>query len=347
MKVLSMFLLVLLLPASYGWQGACKGTTTAAQIIKGTDLTGFETAKALASANATVVIASYDASGSGEQAAANITAATGNSKVTVVPLDLSSFASVKACAADIKQSVTQIEVLVCDAGITSPPHGLSDMTEDGFERVIQTNFLGHVLLINELEDLIEASATRILHVSSDASFDACSWGDHPESCTAVQSVKTLARTPVPHENNSFSLPASNYGLSKYLQVFHAAGLAAKEHEVGPPAGHPTAFSIHPGFVETPMTKNMPPDTLKKWCAGSPSNCPLTASEGAATVTYLAAAGYDDLIGDDGAFYYLCQPASSVKDSMVKSKGQVATLLYQTELFAWANNASSSSPVVRL
>ena len=32
-------------------------------------------------------------------------------------------------------------------------------------------------------------------------------------------------------NNSFSLPASNYGLSKYLQVFHAAGLAAKEHEV--------------------------------------------------------------------------------------------------------------------
>lgn len=205
--------------------------------------TGFETAKALASANATVVIASYDASGSGEQAAANITAATGNSKVTVVPLDLSSFASVKACAADIKQSVTQIEVLVCDAGITSPPHGLSDMTEDGFERVIQTNFLGHVLLINELEDLIEASATRILHVSSDASFDACSWGDHPESCTAVQSVKTLARTPVPHENNSFSLPASNYGLSKYLQVFHAAGLAAKEHEVGPPAGYESGFEM--------------------------------------------------------------------------------------------------------
>ena len=180
-------------------------------------------------------------------------------------------------------------------------------------------------------------------MSSDASFDACPWGDHPDTCTTLPSIETLARTAVPSNlNNSFLLPASNYGLSKYLQVFHAAGLAANKHEVGPPAGHPTAFSIHPGLVATPMTRDMPPALLKKWCAGSPSNCPLTAAEGAATVTYLAAAGYDDVIGDDGAFYYLCQPADSVKAEMAKAKGAVATLLYQTELFAWANNATTMS-----
>ena len=86
--------------------GGCTANTTAAEVIRGRDLTdrtvaitggdsgiGFETALALASVNATVVILSYDPVGRGAAAAANITAATGNRKVEVVALDLSSLVS--------------------------------------------------------------------------------------------------------------------------------------------------------------------------------------------------------------------------------------------------------------
>jgi hypothetical protein len=64
-------------------------------------------------------------------------------------------------------------------------------------------------------------------------------------------------------------------------VWHAAELAARESNV-------SAYSLHPGLVDTAMTHSLPPATLKAWCAHT-SPCPLTAAEGAATPTFLAAA----------------------------------------------------------
>ena len=41
-------------------------------------------------------------------------------------------------------------------------------------------------------------------------------------------------------------PASNYGITKYLEVFYAAELARREPNI-------TAVSLHPGVVSTDMT----------------------------------------------------------------------------------------------
>lgn len=108
-----MLLLASILAAASPTTGAvCSASSTGADMVKGKDLTGqthvltggdsgigFETALALASVNASVIILSYDAKGCGAAAAANITALTRNPKVRSVQADLADLKSVRAGAA--------------------------------------------------------------------------------------------------------------------------------------------------------------------------------------------------------------------------------------------------------
>lgn len=103
----------------------------------------------------------------------------------------------------------------------------------------------------------------------------------------------LSLTPAPA-----GAPVSNYGISKFLQVYHARELAVRETGL-------LAFSLHPGFVNTSMTKVMSPATIREWCALQGKPCPLTAEMGASTQTYLAAASDAELAGSSGAFFTQC------------------------------------------
>jgi len=322
----------------------CTLNTTAAEIAKGTDLSeqvhvltggdsgiGFEMAAALAAQNATIVILSVEADTKGREAAANITAATGNTKITVLQLDLSKLASVRSCASKLNQTLKRLDVLVCDAGIVySRIAGLGPTTGDGFDRTFQVNFLGHMLLVDLMLPLLRFTTGRIINMASEASFDPCTWGNRPANCTSVEQLRNDATTS-PTGTNAMGVNASNYGLTKYLQVFHAAELARREYQYGPPAGHVSVYSVHPGFVETPMTKHIKPAVRKAWCQGA-TPCPLTAAEGGATPTYLATARYDELITNDGAYFVLCKPTDSVRTDMVDHVGQAATLAYQVAVF---------------
>lgn len=338
----------------------CTANTTAADIVHGKSLKGqtvvitggdsgigFETALALASIDAVVYIMSYDANITGAAAAANITTATGNSDVYAIQADLSELSSVRAAAAELRKRAGVIDILICDAGIAVNPNSLPSVTADGWDRTFEVNYVGHTLLVELLLPQLRAASQggRVIEVSSDASFDPCDWANRPSDCFALGSVEASGRKTPADGTNPEGVPASNYGLTKFLQVFHAAELAKREHKranaSGPGVNAVLAFSLHPGFVLTPMTRSsIPPAVVKEWCKGSPRPCPMGAAAGAATPTFLAVADRDGIAANNGLFFTWCGPATSVKDTMVKASGASAVETYQSLMYdlalSWVN-----------
>jgi NAD(P)-dependent dehydrogenase (short-subunit alcohol dehydrogenase family) len=113
---------------------------------------GFEAARMLAQAGASVILAVRDVA-KGERAAAEIQGAH------VRRLDLASLDSVHAFAA---ATTEPFDVLVNNAGVMAPPFG---RTTDGFELQFGVNHLGHFALTNLLLPMI---GDRVVTVSSGA-----------------------------------------------------------------------------------------------------------------------------------------------------------------------------------
>lgn len=84
-------------------------------------------------------------------------------KVSFVPLDLMSLASVKTFVDKIKNQFTSLNILVNNAGIM---FGALQITEDGFESQMATNHFGHFALTAGLMPLLIAGKGRIVNVSS-------------------------------------------------------------------------------------------------------------------------------------------------------------------------------------
>lgn len=127
---------------------------------------GFETAKALAHAGATVTLACRNA-GRGDDAAERIrrSASTGPGDlgtVEVGQLDLSRQESVRS----FTESWTgPLDLLVNNAGVMAPPKRVE--TVDGFELQMGTNHLGHFALTGGLlPALLDAARPRVVTISS-------------------------------------------------------------------------------------------------------------------------------------------------------------------------------------
>lgn len=88
----------------------------------------------------------------------------GADRVTMVPLDLADFASVRACAAEVLERHDRLDVLVNNAGgIISGRR----VTVDGYEMTFQVNHLGPFLLTQLLLDrLVESAPARVVITSS-------------------------------------------------------------------------------------------------------------------------------------------------------------------------------------
>lgn len=327
----------------------CTDKTTAADVLHGIDLSGqvyvitggdsgigYATALSLAANNATILLGVRDTTGKGRAAADNITRLTGNARVSVEHLDLASFDLVRQFADTVAHKVPKVHTLLCNAGIDHSPSS-HPLTEDGFDMTFQVNFLGHFLLIDLLLPKLRESRGRIVHVSSGASFSACTWGDMPSTCTDADEILKDAKRAF-HGNNSAGSLSSNYALSKWLQVFHAAELARTETNI-------TAFSLHPGLVKSAMTDALPPSTIKNWCRGDFTNCPLTPAEGAATSAYLSTASIDDVSSSDGAYFDHCKSTTSVRSVMVLSHGEKAVIAYQEQIYAIAKEATKTNMTV--
>ncbi len=189
---------------------------------------GLATAQALAAAGAHVVMAARNAA-KAEDARQQILAATPDASLEVVPLDLSSQASVTEAATAVLAGHDRLDLLINNAGVMATPEG---HTVDGFETQLGTNHLGHwtwtALL---LPAVLAAPAGRVVSV------------------TSVAQHQGRALDPAnPHLKGKYD-PWRAYGNSKLANLHFAIGLQRRLE-----AADSTAISLaaHPGLTNSDL-----------------------------------------------------------------------------------------------
>jgi NAD(P)-dependent dehydrogenase (short-subunit alcohol dehydrogenase family) len=265
--------------------------STAAEVISGIDLTGrraivtggasgigVETARALASANADVTLAVRNTA-AGEQAAADITESTGNSRVLVAPLDLADQASV---AAFVAAWDGPLHILINNAGIMASP---LMRTPQGWEMQFATNHLGHFALATGLHPaLAAASGARIVSVSSSG---------HHRSPVVFDDIHFLRR---PYD------PWSAYGQSKTANVLFAVAATKQWARDGI-----TANALMPGGIRTNLQRYVPEEELaQRRAAAGVEDQWKTPEQGAATSVLVATSPLLDGVG--GRYFEDCNEA---------------------------------------
>ena len=120
---------------------------------------GLEAARGLVARGDHVVLAVRDTA-KGDAAAASL---AGPGSTSVVALDLADLDQVAACARTLLDRHDALSAVVGNAGVMGGPllH-----TEQGFERQMATNHLGHAALVAALWPLLRASGARVVLVSS-------------------------------------------------------------------------------------------------------------------------------------------------------------------------------------
>ena len=221
---------------------------------------GKETALALAKMGARVVLVCRDQQ-KGEAAVADIRRDAPSAQRDLLIADMSSFASVRALAAQIREKCPRLDVLINNAGAAVPKRTLS---ADGIEMTVAGNHLGAALLTFLLLDLLKASApARIINVSSEAQRNA-----------------RLDMNDLQFERRKYQALAA-YGQSKLLMNAFTFELARRLAGTGV-----TANCLHPGVVRTNIWPSNPP-LLFKIILGVMKPFMLDSKRGAEVTIYLA------------------------------------------------------------
>lgn len=194
---------------------------------------GKETARELARRGARVELAVRDES-RGAAAADEIRAGVPAADLRVQRLDVSSLASVRTAAEELRGRHERIDLLVNNAGVMYTPRSL---TEDGFELQMGTNHLGHVALTGLLLDrLLAAPAARVV---------------------AVSSVAHKVRSRIDFDDLAFEHGydrVAAYGRSKLANLLFAYRLDALLRRAGARA---VSLAAHPGVSDTELARNSP------------------------------------------------------------------------------------------
>jgi len=193
---------------------------------------GYETAVALAGQGARVVLAVRNLD-KGKQAATRIAEAHPGATVELQELDLTSLASIRATAEQLRADHDRIDLLINNAGVMWTP---KSTTADGFELQFGTNHLGHFALTGLLLDrLLPVPGSRVVTVSSIGHrlraaihFDDLQWE---------------------HSYNRVGA----YGQSKLANLLFTYELQRRLA----PRGTTAAVAAHPGGSRTELTRNVP------------------------------------------------------------------------------------------
>jgi NAD(P)-dependent dehydrogenase (short-subunit alcohol dehydrogenase family) len=273
-------------------------TSTAAEVITGIDLTGrrtivtggasgigIETARALASAGAEVVLAVRNVE-AGERTATDIAESTGNKQVSAARLDLADQASVRSFTESWEGP---LHILVNNAGIMASP---LMRTPQGWEMQFATNHLGHFTLATGLHRALAAGAeaergARIVSVSSSAHH----------------------RSPVVFEDIHFERreyePWLAYGQSKTANVLFAVEATKRWADDGV-----TTNALMPGGIRTNLQRYVTEEELDRLraAAGAADAKWKTPEQGAATSILVATSPLLEGIG--GRYFEDCNEAET-------------------------------------
>ena len=190
---------------------------------------GRQVSRVLAQRGARVLMAARDRA-RGQAAVDEVRRAAPDAAVELVDLDLASLASVERAADDVVGRVDALDLLVNNAGIMMVPRR---ETEDGFERQLGTNHLGHFALTGRLLPLLRHSdAARVVTVSSLAANDGRVRFDD------LMGERTYSRTGA-------------YGQSKLANLLFTRGLDRRLRAAGAPVA---ALAAHPGIASTNLVQ---------------------------------------------------------------------------------------------
>jgi len=242
---------------------------------------GKETALGLARLGARVVLVCRNQQ-KGEQAMADIRREAGSALLDLLIADMSSLASVRALAAEVRQRYPRLDVLINNAGAAVPRRALS---ADGIEMTVAGNYLGAALLTMLLIELLKSSTpSRIVNVSSEA---------HRSG--------RLDMNDLQFETRKYSTFGA-YGQSKLLMNAFTFELARRLDGSGV-----TANCLHPGVVATNIWPADAP-LIARILMAMAKPFMLSPKRGAETSLYLAAS--PEVTGVSGQYFIKSKRADS-------------------------------------
>ncbi|BBH23636.1 short-chain dehydrogenase [Paenibacillus baekrokdamisoli] len=219
----------------------------------------------------------------GHAAVNYVNSKSGRKDAELILGDLASFASIRTAAKQLAERTDHIDVLVNNAGVVTLKR---EETEDGFERQLGVNHLGHFLLTGLLLPLLEQSeAGRIVVVSS---------GAHKIGRMNNEDMDMKKRFTI----------WNAYGRSKLANIWFVRRLASRLA-----GSHVTVNALHPGAVSTQIGVNRATGfggfvhkLLRPFF--------LSPEQGSATAVYLASS--PEAAGVSGQYYYKCKPSGISK-----------------------------------
>jgi NAD(P)-dependent dehydrogenase (short-subunit alcohol dehydrogenase family) len=193
-------------------------------------------------------------------------------KLTFIPYDQSSFASIQAFVQIIKSTYPKIDILLLNAGIIMPPKHA--MTVDGLPLTTGVNFFNVYYLLRELLGFLDQhnKEIRLVFVGSYSAYRA-----------RMNHWEAMLNPKLPR--------MKQYGLSKLAiaMMHHVMQMNLNLFDF-PVIDHVSAILVHPGLAKTKIVKYLP-----KWLQ-SLVNIFLTlvthsAESGALSLTYACGHAY--------------------------------------------------------
>jgi len=259
--------------------------STTDEVLEGVNLTGkrilvtgvsaglgVETARVLAAHGATVVGTVRDLA-KGQRATAGIPG------IELVEMDLASLKSVRAAAGQVNAKGENFDLVIANAGVMAIP--TKTLTPDGFETQFGTNHLGHFVFVNRIASLFKPGA-RLVNLSS---------AGHRYSDVNLEDPN-FERT----EYTDFGA----YGRSKTANILFAVEFDRRHQARGV-----RATAVHPGGIQTELSRHMAPDALAQMVkrinednqkSGRPPFAFKTIPQGAATSVWAGIVAPADAVG---------------------------------------------------
>jgi NAD(P)-dependent dehydrogenase (short-subunit alcohol dehydrogenase family) len=288
-------------------RGNFGATTTTSDVLSGIGLDGrvalvtgasgglgAETARALAESGAAVTLAVRDMA-KGEGVAESIRASTGNDRIDLAQVELSSPESVRTCARSWLEGHGELHLLINNAGIMASP---LDRSKEGWEMQFAANHLGHFLLTALLVPALRASApSRVVNLSS-----------------AGHRLAGVDFEDIHFERRDYDKWIA-YGQSKTANVLFTRELDRRLQRDGV-----RAFAVHPGVIMTELARHLTPDDIKDLMDRAPGEGGIefkSIEAGAATAVYAATAPE---LADRGGLYLEDCRIAELAESEAASSG---------------------------
>ena len=259
--------------------------STAEEVTEGLDLQGtnwlitgfnsglgYETARVFASKGAHII-----GSARTREKATNSFASLQHEGTPVV-CELSDLDSVRSCIQEVKKSGLKLDGIIANAGVMALPEL---QQKHDIELQFFTNHIGHFLLVTELLEQLKEQG-RVVILSS---------GAHRMASRGIELDNISGEKDYE--------PWRMYGRSKLANILFANSLSKRFRESG---SQQTANSLHPGVIETNLTRHLPGRTFPEGWTNK------TVEQGAATQCYVAA--HPDLAGVSGKYFSDCQESKT-------------------------------------